>query len=312
MADIKLSFAPMESITGPVFRRVHKEIYGGVDNYFTPFLVANKNHSFKRRETREFIPYDPNLIPQVLASNPQDFIWAAKVLKEAGYSEVNLNLGCPMPTVVTKKKGAGLLRDLDYLDCYLGEIFEGEDLPNISIKTRTGFENSDNAADIGKLYAKYPIAEVIIHPRSREEYYNGTVDMNAFHKMREQLSCPVCYNGDIRSAEDFERLRKEIPDINHFMIGRGLLANSALALEIRGKKDKTGTKILCNYLTVLWDEYVKDSLDEKSILFKMKELWYYLEWRYPEAAEEIKEIKKSKTAVEYKVLVKKVLERLGE
>ena len=113
MADIKLSFAPMESITGPVFRRVHKEIYGGVDNYFTPFLVANKNHAFKRRETREFIPYDPNLIPQVLASNPQDFIWAAKVLKEAGYSEVNLNLGCPMPTVVTKKKGSGLLKDLD-------------------------------------------------------------------------------------------------------------------------------------------------------------------------------------------------------
>ncbi|MBO4462547.1 MAG: tRNA-dihydrouridine synthase family protein [Lachnospiraceae bacterium] len=312
MADIKLSFAPMESITGPVFRRVHKEIYGGVDNYFTPFLVANKNHSFKRRETREFIPYDPNLIPQVLASNPQDFIWAAKVLKEAGYSEVNLNLGCPMPTVVTKKKGSGLLRDLDYLDRYLGEIFEGEDLPNISIKTRTGFENSDNAADIGKIYVKYPFSEVIIHPRAREEYYNGTVDMNAFHKMREQLTCPVCYNGDIRTIQDFERLRNEIPDIHHFMIGRGLLANPALALEIRGKKDKTGTKILCNYLTVLWDEYVKDSLDEKSILFKMKELWYYLEWEYPEAAEEIKEIKKSKTAAEYKVLVKKVLERLGE
>ena len=216
MADIKLSFAPMESITGPVFRRVHKEIYGGVDNYFTPFLVANKNHAFKRRETREFIPYDPNLIPQVLASNPQDFIWAAKVLKEAGYSEVNLNLGCPMPTVVTKKKGAGLLKDLDYLDRYLDEIFEGEDLPAISIKTRTGFENSDNAGDIGRIYAKYPFAEVIIHPRAREEYYNGTVDMNAFNKMREQLTCPVCYNGDIRTIQDFERLRKEIPDINHF------------------------------------------------------------------------------------------------
>ena len=305
-----MSFAPMEGVTGPVFRRVHKEIYGGVDNYFTPFLVANKNHAFKRRETREFVPYDSNLIPQVLTSNPQDFIWAAKVLKEAGYSEVNLNLGCPMPTVVTKKKGAGLLRDLDYLDRYLGEIFEGEDLPAISIKTRTGFENNDNAADIGRIYAKYPFSEVIIHPRAREEYYNGMVDMNAFHKMREQLSCPVCYNGDIRTVQDFESLLNEIPDIHHFMIGRGLLANPALALEIRGKKDKTDIKVLYNYLTVLWDEYAKESLDEKSILFKMKELWYYFAWNYPDAEKEINAIRKSKSATEYKTLIEYFFEKI--
>lgn len=305
--DCKLYFAPMEGVTGPVLRRVHKDLFGGVDNYFTPFLAANKNHCFKHRETREFLPYDSTLVPQVLASNPQDFIWAAGVLRQAGYKEVNLNLGCPMPTIVTKKKGSGLLRDLDYLDRYLDEIFKGDNLPNISVKTRTGFENNDNAAAIGKIYAKYPFCEVIIHPRAREDYYNGTPDIEAFINMKEQLSCPVCYNGDIRTVEGFESLRNELKDIDRFMIGRGLLANPALALAIRGNNDKSDKASLLEYLSVLWDEYSEELSGEKAILFKMKELWYYLEWQYPEASKEINAIRKSKTAAEYKQHVVKAL-----
>lgn len=305
--DYKISFAPMEGITGQTFRRVHAKMYGGVDTYYTPFLAANKNHAFKHRETREFIPYDPNLIPQVIASNPKDFVWAAGVLKDAGYEQVNLNIGCPMPTVVTKKKGAGLLRDLEALDRFLYEIFEEDNLPDISIKTRTGFENNDNAAAIGKIYAKYPLCEVIIHPRAREEYYNGTPDIGAFINMKNALSCPVCYNGDIRTVQDFDRLKNDFKDVNHFMIGRGLLADPGLALAIKGIDEKQDKKALYDYLTVLWDEYSKELSGEKAILFKMKELWYYLEWQYPDMEKEIKAIKKSKSAAEYKALIAKAL-----
>ncbi len=307
MTDFKLSFAPMEGVTGPIYRRTHCKMFGGIDTYYTPFLAANKNHCFKHRETREFLPFDEKLVPQVMAMSSQDFVWAAGVLKEAGYREVNLNLGCPMPTVVTKKKGAGLLRDLDYLDRFLGEIFEKSDLPNISIKTRTGFENNDNAAAIGRIYAKYPFCEVIIHPRAREEYYNGTPDLDAFNKMSEQLNCPICYNGDIRSVEGFENLRDKIPGINHFMIGRGMLANPGLALAIRDDEYKQSKAAVKEFLDVLWDEYSKELSGEKAILFKMKELWYYLEWQYPDMEKEIKAIKKSKSALEYKALITKAL-----
>ncbi|MBQ7076548.1 MAG: tRNA-dihydrouridine synthase family protein [Lachnospiraceae bacterium] len=306
--DYKISFAPMEGITGQTFRRVHAKMYGGVDDYYTPFLAANKNHAFKHRETREFLPFTPNLIPQVIASNPKDFVWAAGVLRDAGYSEVNLNLGCPSSTVVTKKKGAGLLRDLEQLNRYLDEIFEEDDLPKISIKTRTGYENNDNAAAIGKIYAKYPICEVIIHPRAREEFYNGMPDINAFLNMAEHLTCPVCYNGDIRTVQDFERLKEDLKDVNHFMIGRGLLADPGLALAIKGIDEKQDKAMLHNYLSVLWDEYSKELSSERAVLFKMKELWYYLEWHYPMLKKEINAIRKSKSGAEYQTLVVRVLD----
>lgn len=306
--DYKISFAPMEGITGQTFRRVHAKMYGGVDDYYTPFLAANKNHAFKHRETRELLPFTPNLIPQVIASNPKDFVWAAGVLRDAGYSEVNLNLGCPSATVVTKKKGAGLLRDLEQLNRYLDEIFEEDDLPKISIKTRTGYENNDNAAAIGKIYAKYPICEVIIHPRAREEFYNGTPDINAFLNMAERLTCPVCYNGDIRTVQDFERLKEDLKDVNHFMIGRGLLADPGLALAIKGIDEKQDKAMLHNYLSVLWDSYLKELSGERAVLFKMKELWYYLEWQYPTLKKEINAIRKSKSGAEYQTLVARVLD----
>ena len=228
-----ISFAPMEGVTGPIFRKIHKEHFSGVDRYFTPFLAANQNHHFKRRETREYLPYDPHLVPQILTSSPEDFIWAAKTLKEAGYKEVNLNIGCPMATVVTKKKGAGLLLNPSYLNSFFEKVFEETDMPDISIKTRLGFSEPEEAKNLGKLFSNYPFSEVIIHARVREDFYTNPVNYEAFGEMADLLSCPVCYNGDIRTVEDAIKLKERFPKIKRIMIGRGLLANPALAGKIR-------------------------------------------------------------------------------
>jgi len=193
------------------------------------------------------------------------------------------------------------------LEQYLDEIFADGELPAVSVKTRTGFENNENAAALGKIYAKFPFCEVVIHPRAREEYYNGHADLEAFLKMREQLECPVCYNGDIRSRSDFERLREKLDGVNHFMIGRGLLANPALAHAIRGHEEKQNKKSVYAFMNVLWDEYRKEFSGEIDVLFKMKELWYYLEWQYPDAAKEINAIRKCKSAAEYKELIARIL-----
>lgn len=304
---IRISFAPMEGVTTPLFRRVFREMFGGVDTYYTPFLSANQNHSFKKKEIREYTPYDPSLVPQVMAADPFDLVWAAKTLKEAGYKEVNLNLGCPMATVVSRKRGAGLLKDTDALKRFFDSVFSQEGLPEISIKTRTGFFTSKAAAELGKLYAAFPFCEVIIHPRAREEFYNGTADTEAFKAMRAELDCPVCYNGDIRTAEDLERLKNELPDVEHFMIGRGFLADPLLALKIRGDKITDERQAVYKYLNRLWNEYQKELSGERDVLFKMKELWYYLEWHYPEDKELIGSIRKSRSAAEYKGLVAKLL-----
>lgn len=256
-----ISFAPMEGITGPTYRRVHREFFGGVDRYYTPFLAANKNHKFKHRETREFLPYDPCLVPQVLTGNPEDFVWAAKTIAGAGYEEVNLNLGCPASTVVTKKKGSGLLADTYALECFLDGIFSATDLPKISVKTRIGFNSPDEAEYLGELYANYPFCEVIIHPRVRRDFYSGTPDLEAFRIMKDKLSCPVCYNGDIRTVADAIKISEMFPDVQHIMIGRGLVADPALAEEIRVVlTDKPASREKNDDIK---KEFVKDSFTQK-------------------------------------------------
>ena len=339
-----ISFAPMEGVTGPIFRKVHKEHFSGVDRYFTPFLAANKTHHFKRRETREYLPYDPKLVPQILTSSPEDFIWAAKTLKEAGYNEVNLNLGCPMATVVTKKKGAGLLLDTKYMKSFFDKVFEKKDLPNISIKTRLGFYEPQEAKSLGQLYSNYPFSEVIIHARVREDFYVNPVNYEAFGDMAANLSCPVCYNGDLRTVEDAINLKERFPMINRIMIGRGLLANPALAGKIRefekglsltqemsvdeksfvrkSFNEKTSDEKISDdksfngkpsneeirgFLTDLWDSYSQELSGERDVLFKMKELWYHLGVNYPEHKKALETIRKCKTADEYRRALNEIL-----
>ena len=310
-----ISFAPMEGVTGPIFRKIHKEHFSGVDRYFTPFLAANQNHHFKRRETREYLPYDPHLVPQILTSSPEDFIWAAKTLKEAGYKKVNLNIGCPMATVVTKKKGAGLLLNPSYLNSFFEKVFEETDMPDISIKTRLGFSEPEEAKNLGKLFSNYPFSEVIIHARVREDFYTNPVNYEAFGEMAELLSCPVCYNGDIRTVEDAIKLKERFPKIKRIMIGRGLLANPALAGKIRDDhmhdsqcpQEQPSKEELRAYLDDLWRNYSEELSGERDVLFKMKELWFHLGVNYPEHKKALDTIRKCKTSDEYHRAVKEIL-----
>ncbi len=309
-----ISFAPMEGVTGPIFRKVHRNHFSGVDSYFTPFLAANKTHHFKRRETREYLPYDPQLIPQILTSSPEDFIWAAKVLKDAGYDEINLNIGCPMATVVTKKKGAGMLLDTEYLKGFFDTVFAEPDMPKMSVKTRLGFSDPREAKSLGRLYSAYPFSEVIIHARVREDYYANPVNREAFAEMAENLTCPVCYNGDIRRVADAISLREQFPELKRIMIGRGLLANPSLAEKIREYengvsclKEMPANEKIRTFLNDLWAGYSEELSGEKDVLFKMKELWFHMGSNYPEHKKALETIRKCKSSEEYHRAVKEIL-----
>ena len=126
MNDKQLYAAPMEGLTGWLWRRVHHELFGGADKYFTPFLSPNANHSFQAKERDEIEPAHNEglpVVPQILTNSSEHFIWCARELHARGYGEVNLNLGCPSGTVTGKRKGSGLLAFPDELDRLLGEIF---------------------------------------------------------------------------------------------------------------------------------------------------------------------------------------------
>ena len=253
-------FAPMEGLTTWYFRQLHHTFFGGAARYYTPFLSANQNLSFQSRETAEIAPEHNQgimLVPQIMTNRADEFVWAIRYLEERGYQEVDLNLGCPASQVVNRKKGSGFLENPDALDRFFNETFALLQKQNsrvrISVKTRIGYHNPSEAEELLRIYNRYPLSEVIIHPRTRKEYYKGTAHRDVFQKMLEESVHPVCYNGDLHSAADCRALMREFPterypQMKGIMIGRGLLADPALFRELQGGTALTEAECECQPL----------------------------------------------------------------
>lgn len=314
----------MEGITGYPFRNTFQEVFGGVDRYYSPFLSTNQTLHFKKKELRDVDPENNRsckLIPQVMSNDPEQFCWALQLLGDMGYREVNLNLGCPSATVVTRHRGAGMLEDLERLDRFFDAVFqvvEKESLPAVSLKTRIGMGSRnqdmdeakalDDAARLTAVFNRYPFAEIIIHPRLREDYYNGTPHLEVFAQMYEELKAPVCYNGDVFSLEDIHTLEDRFPDLHAIMIGRGFLRNPMLAFDIRNpESNSTDTKTIRLFLDRLYDNYRREMADDRQVLFKMKELWSYLQVSFPESEKTMKKLRKATTREEYEAFLREIM-----
>ncbi len=281
---MELYFAPMEGITDRVFRRLHQQFYGGVARYYIPFFSPTQHHRLTPRECRELAPV-PGLsaVPQVLTKNAQDFLWASQALADLGYPEINLNLGCPSGTVVPKGKGAGFLAWPDRLAAFLDEIFHGSPLP-ISIKTRLGLRDPAEFAQILALYRRYPLQELIVHPRTASQMYQGELHLAYYRACLAQMTCPICFNGELRSTAQLRDLETGPAAPAAAMLGRGLLANPALALQYRGGAVPPGTKAA--FFAALSQEYLALFGNERNTLMRMKSIcsyWFQLEqedlWR---------------------------------
>ena len=248
---MQYEFAPLEGVTGYIYRNAHHACFPSMDCYYTPFVTPKKGKSFTTREWNDVIAEHNQgirVIPQILTNQAEGFCKVAGMLKEQGYEEVNLNLGCPSATVTTKKKGAGFLADPDALDAFLEEIFAHSPL-KISIKTRIGVESPDEFERLLEIFSQYPIQKLIVHPRVLKEFYKGNVHREAYAQAKEKLSrmaenpeagrhsIPVCYNGDLFSVSGTERFLAEYPDADDLMFGRGMLIDPALVMRLRTRND---------------------------------------------------------------------------
>ena len=215
-----LSLAPMEGITGSAFRRVHAECFGALDRYYTPFVAPPRvGDDFGKKALKELVPARNaglEVIPQLLGKNADEFVWAAQLLADMGYCEVNLNLGCPSGTVFNKGKGSGFLRNLDELDAFLGDICDRSPIP-VSVKTRLGVSDDGEFAAVLDLYCRFPLAELIVHPRVREDFYKGAPRWEPYGEALARAPFPVAYNGDIFAPEDLEALLSAYPATRHVM-----------------------------------------------------------------------------------------------
>lgn len=297
--QMKLYFAPLEGITTHIYRNTHAQLFGGCDAYFSPFITPSDNEKIGRKGFRDILPENnsADLKVQVLTNNSASFLKFEKKAAEYGYSELNINLGCPSGTVVGKNRGAGLLKNTDALDRFLYEIFSNTNA-KISVKTRAGYFSTLEIEELLCVYNKYPISLLILHPRCREDFYKGVPDEKAFSYAYENAKAPLCYNGNIFTVEDYSRVCTQYPHLDSVMIGRGAIANPAIFREIRGGAPLT-TEELIAFTEALRENYSAILDSDVFTLHKLKEIWLYIMQNFPDEKKILKTIKKTNNLSEF-------------
>ncbi|WP_138264239.1 tRNA dihydrouridine synthase [[Clostridium] hylemonae] len=297
-------FAPMEGITGYIHRSAYQALFPCIDKYFTAFIAPNQHGKLSSREKNDILPEHNRgikVIPQLLTNKADDFILTAGKLKEYGYREVNLNLGCPSRTVVSKYRGSGFLARPEELDRFLYEVFEKTET-DISVKTRTGRDSPREFVRLMEIYNKYPLKELIIHPRTQQDFYKNTPDLSVFAQALSVSRCPVCYNGDIFTTEDLKVFRARFANVDKVMLGRGLLVNPML-IEMAEDGTAIDTERIRKFHDMVYGGYREVLSGDKVILFKMKELWSYMIHLFSDSKKYAKKIRKSEKLPAYEEAV---------
>ena len=273
--------APIQGITDRIYRNLFPVYFKGLDMAIAPFISAAKKMKPANNLLREFYP-DKNTgiptIPQIMSSNPDDFTQLANALYDIGCGTVNWNLGCPFPMVVKKGRGAGLLCYPARVESFLEKTMPAIK-PKLSIKLRIGLKYPDEVLQLIPIFNKFQIEELIIHPRTGVQMYEGEVDLDMFEQCLGLSKHRVVYNGDIDSFEKFKMLSKRFGSVERWMIGRGLIGNPFLAEKIKFNTEKPydeKIKIMRAFHDHLFDEYLKILSGPAHITNKMKEIWNFM------------------------------------
>jgi tRNA-dihydrouridine synthase len=330
MSKPLLSLGPFQGITDAPFRNVFKRHFGGIDKFYTPFFTGiHKEDHAKNLQGEEIDPRCNDvetLTPQILSTDAEEILRFAKQCKELGYKEINLNMGCPFPRVANKKRGCGLLPYPEKVDAMLERVFETIDI-KFSVKCRLGYFSPEEIDTIIPIFNKFPLSELIIHPRIGKQLYKGEADVERFKALMPQINAPLVYNGDIVSVESFERISNAVQPLNCFMLGRGILANPFLAEQIKtdtadacdaSQQGVTvGTHRMCppthdkterlhNYVLDLYEDRLRHAGGSPKVLGRMKELWSYLMYSFDEPQDIWRKIKKINALKDYEEAVETV------
>ena len=330
-------FAPMEGLTDSVYRRLHHKYFPGVDRYYMPFFSPTVHRQLTQRESRELPEADSvsfAAVPQVLTKVPEDFLWAAEVIRNRGYDEVNLNLGCPSGTVTAKGKGAGMLADPEALDRFLDDVFSKCPIA-ISVKTRLGMQSPEEFLEqwqsindwrkirMGKVYALYSkklreanaldfddiilhtVRLLAVHPRVRQEFYRSPIHFDWFDYAVENSKNRLCYNGNLCTPAQIREFEKKYPQINSVMIGRGLIGDPGMLTP-----GGTTAAALEAFFSELLEVYTRDFGGARNAMFRLKENWFYLLRRFEGSEKLGKQLRKTTDVNVYKSITSEIFHTL--
>ena len=282
MQDIlPIHFAPLQGYTDAFYRNAHAACFGGIDSYYTPFVRLEKD-GFRNKDVREIAPESnqvPHLVPQLIAPSIEKAETILSLFIEKGYKEADINLGCPFPLLAKRHNGSGILPYPDEVKTLLGLTLKYPQI-SFSVKMRLGWENPDECLQLAPILNDLPLRHITMHPRLGKQQYKGEVDLKAFEAFQGVCKHPLIYNGDINSVEDIHHIQEQFPGLAGMMIGRGLLANPALALEYRQNRtlelDEIREKLQSMHRCV-YNQYAEQlEGGDEQLLNKMKTFWEYL------------------------------------
>ena len=309
---LPIHFAPLQGYTDAVYRLAHARIFGGIDTYYSPF-VRVEHGEIRRKDARDISLKNNregiHLIPQLIASQPDKLEQIITLFIENNYQEADINLGCPFPMLAKRHNGAGMLPYPDEVKDLLTAAIEKYPQIHFSVKLRLGWENAEECLALLPLFNALPLTHIILHPRLGKQQYKGEVDLSGFEAFYNGCEKPLLYNGDLHTVEDIQTITERFPKLAGVVIGRGLLANPALAWEYRqGKKlspdeiiEKVGQLHTEVYST--YEELLQGG--ETQLLMKMKSFWEYL---MPDGNRKAKKaIHKTSKLANYRIAVNNLL-----
>ena len=297
--ETQIYFAPFQSITTPTFRNVYAQHFGGIDKLFTPYFSKIKtNEKLSAKNLRALKNQTENkleVVPQILSKDADEIIGFAHNCQQMGFKELNWNLGCPYPQVTNKKLGSGLLPYPELVDAILQKVMSEINLP-FSIKCRLGYRSKDELTELISVFNSYPLHEITIHARIGKQLYSGQTDRDAFARIAPQLKAPLVYNGDIFTKEDFLHFKHNFPEVNRFMLGRGILMDPFLPARIKNLDLPVNPKAQIRlFMEDLYYAYRREKNDQLSLLSALKEYWTYLIYAFDEPTKVYRKLKKCKS-----------------
>lgn len=305
---LPIHFAPLQGYTEAPYRNAHNTAFGGIETYHAPFVRIDRGE-FRHKDVRDVEPDNnmvSHLIPQLIAPNAEKADKLVNLFLEKGYREASINLGCPFPMLAKRHNGSGILPYPEEVKELLSIVNQYPEM-SFSVKMRLGWENPEECLALAPLLNDLPLKAITLHPRLGIQQYKGTVDLKGFEDFYNLCQQPLIYNGDLCTTGDIQQIEARFPRLSGVMIGRGLLANPALALEYKENRTLTDgerKQKLKEMHTLVFARY-EDQIEggDTQLLNKMQSFWEYLE---PQIGHKVwKAIKKSTTLQKYQVAVQR-------
>lgn len=311
--SITLLSSPLQGFTDYRWRNAFHKYFGGIDTFYAPYIRLNGKLDIKPAYQRDIALKNNTtleVIPQIMTNDADEFLFVTKYVQSLGYTELNWNLGCPYPMVVNRCMGSGLLNDPERIDKILEKVHAESDI-TVSMKMRMGYEHPEEVLDVLPVLDKYPLKNLAIHARIGKQLYKGGVDLESFQRSLDSTKHKMYYNGDITSVEGFREMQERFPTIDHWMIGRGVIADPFLPQMIKEdtlEYPENSIEVFSKFHDTLFAEFQAQLSGPKHILMKMTSYWEYFSTIFPDSRKVFKKIKKAKSIGAYDDAVREIFE----